>query len=294
MLPLKNGIGITDLDPAKIEATKKLQARLGDKAPDGKFGPGTEALVIEFQKKSGLASDGVVGQGTWDKLFGIQKTQPPTPTAPKGTFEFDFDAVKLAALLRRNPKASEWFDSVVEVLPKVEIKSVLRAGMFFAQCGHESNDFSTLQENLNYSAQGLRKTFAKYYKTDEDAEAHAKKPEKIANRVYGGRMGNGLEASGEGYKFRGRGIIQLTGKDNYTRCSKAMFGDDRLVQNPEVVLEKEMALRTACWFWGDRKVNEPADKGDVKESTRRVNGGYIGLEDREKHYNEAVIILKGL
>jgi putative chitinase len=188
----------------------------------------------------------------------------------------------------KNPQA--WTTALNEVLPTYKIDTPERIASFLAQCGHESAGFTVLQENLNYSADGLNKIFKKYFPTLESAQPYARKPEMIANRVYGGRMGNGDEASGEGYKFRGRGPIQLTGKDNYTACSDFLFQDDTLLQNPDMLLDPEYALHSACWFWWKNDLNNYADSADLVTMTKRINGGTIGLEDRIKHYNHAMEI----
>ena len=188
-------------------------------------------------------------------------------------------------------------DTVIAQIPSIQEKfgvtNALRLAHFLAQAGHESGGFRVTQENLNYSAKGLVGIFKKYFKrpdgtVDEPkAAAYAKKPEKIANLVYGGRMGNGAEASGDGYKFRGRGYIQLTGKDNYTAFGKSI-GVDMSV-NPDSVASTH-ALTSAAWFWSKNKLNEIADTGATDEVvtkiTKRVNGGTIGLPDRIKHFKE--------
>jgi putative chitinase len=188
----------------------------------------------------------------------------------------------------KNPQA--WTTALNEVLPTYKIDTPERIASFLAQCGHESAGFTVLQENLNYSADGLNKIFKKYFPTLDSAQPYARKPEMIANRVYGGRMGNGDEASGEGYKFRGRGPIQLTGKDNYAACSDFLFQDDTLIQNPDMLLDPEYALHSACWFWWKNDLNNYADSADLVTMTKRINGGTIGLEDRITHYNHAMEI----
>ena len=188
----------------------------------------------------------------------------------------------------KNPQA--WTTALNEVLPTYQIDTPERIASFLAQCGHESAGFTVLQENLNYSADGLNKIFKKYFPTLESAQPYARKPEMIANRVYGGRMGNGDEHSGEGYKFRGRGPIQLTGKDNYAACSDFLFQDDTLLQNPDMLLDPEYALHSACWFWWKNDLNNYADSADLVTMTKRINGGTIGLEDRIAHYNQAMEI----
>ena len=185
----------------------------------------------------------------------------------------------------------EWYSNLINILPEYDIDTPKRVAAFMAQCGHESGGFTLMQENLNYSAKGLRGTFGKYFPNDEVAKLYERKPQMIANRVYGNRMGNGDEASGEGWYFRGRGIIQITGKNNYTKCSQSLFESNVLVENPDLLLESEYAIHSACWFWSAARLNELSDIGDIKTMTKRINGGFIGLEDRINHYNHAIEIL---
>jgi putative chitinase len=173
------------------------------------------------------------------------------------------------------------------VMEKFGVNTPLRLAHFLAQCGHESGGFRLTQENLNYSAKGLMGIFKKYFPTQALADAYARKPEKIANKVYGNRMGNGPETSGEGFKFRGRGYIQLTGKQNYTAFDLAV--EDDILANPDLVSTKH-ALASAAWFWKKNGLNLIADTGSstevVTKITKRVNGGTIGLADRIKHFKE--------
>ena len=185
----------------------------------------------------------------------------------------------------------EWYSNLINILPEYDIDTPKRVAAFMAQCGHESGGFTLMQENLNYSAKGLRGTFGKYFPNDDIAKQYERKPEKIANRVYANRMGNGPEESGEGWYFRGRGIVQITGKNNYTKCSQSLFESNVLVENPDLLLETEYAIHSACWFWSAARLNELADIGDMKTMTKRINGGFIGLEDRIHHYNHAIEIL---
>mgnify|MGYP000601142450 FL=1 len=185
----------------------------------------------------------------------------------------------------------EWYSNLINILPEYDIDTPKRVAAFMAQCGHESGGFTLMQENLNYSAKGLRGTFGKYFPNDEVAKLYERRPEMIANRVYANRMGNGDEASGEGWYFRGRGIVQITGKNNYTKCSQSLFESNVLVENPDLLLETEYAIHSACWFWSAARLNELADIGDIKTMTKRINGGFIGLEDRINHYNHAIEIL---
>jgi putative chitinase len=182
-------------------------------------------------------------------------------------------------------------DSVIAMLPetieKFELNTSLRLAHFLAQAGHESGGFKAVNENLNYGAKGLRGIFSKYFPTDAKAALYERKPEKIANLVYGGRMGNGAEATGEGYKFRGRGYIQLTGKDNYSAFDKVV--EENLIEQPDLVATK-YPLLSAAWFFHKNGLHKLADGGAteavVTTITKRVNGGTIGLPDRIKHFNE--------
>ena len=188
-------------------------------------------------------------------------------------------------------------DGVIAQIPavqeKFEINTPLRLAHFLAQCGHESGGFKVVSENLNYSAAGLQSIFKKYF-TPESAKEYQRKPEKIANIVYANRMGNGPQASGEGYKFRGRGYIQLTGKDNYTAFDKTV--EDDILATPELVATK-YPLLSAAWFFHKNGLNKIADEGAtdvvVIKVTKRVNGGTIGLSDRIKHFNEYNNLLNG-
>jgi putative chitinase len=179
------------------------------------------------------------------------------------------------------------------VFPTYEINTPHRIAAFLAQCGHESGGWTVFEENLNYSAQGLNNIFKKYFPTLESAQPYARKPEMIANKIYANRMGNGSPESGDGWLFRGRGPIQLTGRANYTAFAKEMFEDwENVVENPDwVTADRDFALMSAIWFWNKNKLNREADIGDIKTMTRKINGGYIGLEDRIKHYNEAIHLL---
>lgn len=195
-------------------------------------------------------------------------------------------------LLHGNPDIDEWSSAMSLLFPKYNINTPARIAGFIAQCGHESQNFKTLEENLNYSAEGLNKIFPKYFvKAGRDAQAYHRQPEKIANIVYANRMGNGDTASGEGWKFRGRGVIQLTGKDNYSRFAKHI---GKSVDDTIAYLKtKQGALESACWFWDTNGLNEIADSGDFVAMTKRINGGTIGLEDRQKHYTHALAVLGG-
>jgi len=166
-----------------------------------------------------------------------------------------------------------------------------RIAAFIAQLAHESGGFITTRENLNYSAKGLMTTFKKYFPTEELAKQYERKPEKIANRVYANRMSNGDENSGDGWKYRGRGLIQLTGKDNYSKFARSI---DKTIDETIAYLETPNgAVASAGWFWDVNKLNIYCDKNDFVGLTKRINGGTIGLSDRQHHYDLVLQLLKG-
>jgi putative chitinase len=265
------------------EDVKKLQLKLGVD-PIGTFGPKTDAAVKSWQVSNGLTADGIVGDATWSKMFAESTVSAPTvltepaPVASVG-------GLKLEKLKGHIP------DAVIAQIPdtaaKFQINTPLRLAHFLAQCGHESGGFRATQENLNYSAKGLNGIFKKYFPTEAAAKAYERQPAKIASKVYGGRMGNGPESTGEGYKFRGRGYIQLTGKENYTAFGKSINED--ILSNPDKVAAN-YALLSAAWFFNKNGLHKMADEGAsdlvVTKITKRVNGGTIGLADRIKHFKE--------
>jgi putative chitinase len=265
------------------ENVKLMQQKLGIEPAVTNFGPKTEAAVKAWQSAHGLTPDGIVGPATWAKIMGESTVVVPEPVvsapiAPVG-------GLKLDKLRGHIP------DAVIAMIPdtaaKFQINTPLRLAHFLAQCGHESGGFRVTQENLNYSAKGLAGIFKKYFPTEAAAAPYARNPQKIASKVYGGRMGNGPESTGEGYKFRGRGYIQLTGKDNYTAFGKSI-GED-MVANPDKVAS-QYALLSAAWFFSKNGLHKMADEGAsdtvVTKITKRVNGGTIGLPDRIKHFKE--------
>ena len=263
------------------ENVKLMQQKLGIEPAVTNFGPKTEAAVKAWQAAHGLDADGIVGDKTWAMIMAEGQSVPApieTPIAPIG-------GLKLDKLKGHIP------DAVISMIPdtaaKFQINTPLRLAHFLAQCGHESGGFRATQENLNYSAKGLNGIFKKYFPTEAAAASYARNPQKIANKVYANRMDNGSESSGDGYKFRGRGYIQLTGRANYTLFGKAI-GED-IATNPDVVSGK-YALLSAAWFWSKNGLNKLADGGatdaTVTSITKRVNGGTIGLADRIKHFKE--------
>ena len=199
---------------------------------------------------------------------------------------------QLKQLLPKNPYIDNWHGALAQLLPDYEINTPQRIAAFIAQCSHESGGFVFLKENLNYKAATLRKIFPKYFPTDELANQYASRPDKqaaIANRVYANRMGNGDESSGDGYRFCGRGLIQLTGRDNYTFFAGSL--GISVEEASEYLQTFEGAAQSACWFWETNNLNQFADKGDIVTLTKRINGGTIGLEDRIKHYEHALHVL---
>ena len=192
-------------------------------------------------------------------------------------------------VIPKNQYVNQWYSALAQLLPQYEINTADRIAAFLAQCAHESGGFVFIKENLNYRWASLRKTFPKYFSTDTLAQQYEKQPERIANRVYANRMGNGGEESGDGYKFCGRGLIQVTGRDNYSWFAAS------LQISPEEASEYmetfEGAAQSACWFWESNNLNQWADKQDIVTLTKRINGGTIGLEDRKKHYEHCLHIL---
>jgi putative chitinase len=201
----------------------------------------------------------------------------------------DLTLHQLKQILPNNTNLADWHEALIAILPEYEINTAERIAAFLAQCVHESGGFSAIKENLNYKAASLQKVFPKYFPTSDLAEAYAHQPEKIANRVYANRMGNGSEASGDGYRYCGRGLIQLTGHDNYLSFADSI--ETPLEEMPEYLATFAGAVQSACWFWECNDLNSLADTGDIKAMTKRINGGYIGLEDRVKHYEHIKEVL---
>lgn len=250
------------------EEVKQIQRKLG-LDDDGVFGKNTEAKVKEWQKSNGLLDDGIIGQMTWAKMF-------PLPIQAN-----DFNLQTLRSVIR---------DAVIMEIPETakrfNISTKLRLAHFLAQCAHESGLFALVSENLNYDAQGLMRVFPRYFPTRELALQYQWKAELIASRVYGSRMGNGDEATKEGWLYRGRGYIQLTGKNNY-RAFDA-FVDDNILANPDLVATK-YPLMSAAWFFHVNALWSLCDIGATPEAVKRVtlavNGGYNGLDDRQSKFD---------
>lgn len=272
---------------------KKLQELLGVDVI-GKFGPKTEAAVKGWQAAHGLTPDGVVGDATWAKMFAPVVTPPSynsvvidtpksfAPPAPSSSIT----VFKLDKLKGHVPQFI--LDQIPDTAARFGITTPLRLAHFLAQCGHESGGFRAFSENLNYGAKGLLSIFPKYFKTIEKAKAYERKPEKIANLVYANRMGNGDEASGDGWKHRGRGALQTTGKSNYQDFAKFMNMPE-ILTNPDLVATK-YPLASAAFFFKKNNLWAICDKGSSEEVvtlvTKKVNGGTIGLPDRKKHFKE--------
>jgi putative chitinase len=193
---------------------------------------------------------------------------------------------QLKSCIGNNPYLDYWVHALNEILPEYEIDTPQRVAAFIAQTAHESGNYVFLKENLNYKAASLRKVFPKYFPDDAIAARYANRGEMIANRVYANRMGNGDEASGDGYRYCGRGLIQLTGKSNYQSFAESI--ETAVEEVSDYLGTFEGAVQSACWFWETNNLNQWADRGDILTLTKRINGGTIGLEDRIKHYNHAL------
>ena len=185
----------------------------------------------------------------------------------------------------------EWVDALNETFTRFNIDTPNQQAAFIGQCSHECGNFKVLEENLNYRAATLMKLWPKRFPTLEFANQYGGNAKKIANSVYSNRMGNRDEASGDGYRFRGRGCIQLTGHANYFHAGKALGVD--FVMEPELVRTPRYAAQTAGWFWQTHKLNQTADGRDFVSMTKKINGGTIGLDDRIKHINQALAVLGG-
>ena len=205
-------------------------------------------------------------------------------------FKFDFTKEKLAQIIPGNPHLDHWYEALCEILPDYDIDTVPRVAAFLAQTAHESGGYRAIKENLNYKAESLVKVWPRYFPDMATAKAYEKQPERIANRAYANRMGNGPEESGDGWKFCGRGLIQLTGKDNYTRYAQSL--EISLDEASEHLTTFEGCVQSAAWFWEANNLNQWADAGDMLTLTKRINGGKLGLEDRKKHYAHACHVLE--
>ena len=269
----------------------KLQQKLGVDAI-GKFGPKTEAALIAWQKANGLQADGIAGPFTLSKL-GIEALPQTAPAPPAAVVAAQAPAVEIPSNsgFKLHNLKGHIPDAVIAQIPdtaaRFGITTPLRLAHFLAQCGHESGGFKAVRENLNYSAKGLMGIFKKYFPNAKIALQYERKPEKIASLVYGNRMGNGPESSMDGFTYRGRGYIQLTGKSNYSLFDKTV--PENIVADPDLVATK-YPLASAAFFFNNNKLwaicDRGADVATVTAVTKRVNGGTIGLPDRIKHFNE--------
>lgn len=265
---------------------------------------GSAARYMEIAKANNMDDPNKlsVGQvlqipGEEEKLEAVETTASATAAsaAPSVTETNSSEVITEAKLALIIPNAqaaniSKYTPALNSEMSKYEINTPLRVANFIAQVAHESGSLNYSSENLNYSAKALRAVFGKYFPTDEMAEAYARQPEKIANKVYANRMGNGDEASGEGWKFRGRGLIQLTGKDNYTQCGKGIGLD--LLSNPDQLAnDANAAVAASGWYWDSHGLNTYADQDDIVTITKRINGGLNGLDDRKEFLTRAKAVL---
>jgi putative chitinase len=203
-------------------------------------------------------------------------------------FTFDFTVDKLAAMLPGNPYIEHWHEALCKILPDYDINTPQRVGAFIAQTAHESGGYKALKENLNYRAETLCKVWPHYFNAS-NANQYAHNQEAIANRAYANRMGNGPEESGDGFRYCGRGLIQLTGKSNYAAFANSI--DTPVEEIPEFLGTFEGAIQSACWFWETNNLNQYADSGDILTMTKKINGGTLGLAERQQHYQNFMQIL---
>ena len=203
--------------------------------------------------------------------------------------DFILTKEQLGSIIGRNPYLDHWYDALAQALPDYDINTPQRVAAFLAQCAHESGNFNAIQENLNYKAESLVRVWPRYFPNMEIANQYAHNQEKIANRAYANRMGNGPEETGDGWKFCGRGLIQLTGRSNYQAFADSIETD--ISDLPAYLATFEGCVQSACWFWEANNLNQYADKGDILTMTKRINGGTLGLDDRTKNYNHALQVL---
>jgi putative chitinase len=262
---------------SKNNLVKDLQTRLNKLGAvliaDEYFGQKTEDALLKYTGKRSVGSQSelnAIGNSVSNNTIAVDYTKIATKVP------------------------ADVLSSLIEAMKRFDINNILRVSHFVSQCAHESLGFTFKSENLNYSAEGLRKTFAKYFPDDATAKAYARQPEKIANRVYASRYGNGMETSGDGWRFRGKGYAQLTFKDNYVAFGKAI-GED-LTVNPELVATPKYASLSACWFFSSKGLNALADTGStddvVKQITLKINGGYNGLAERTKNFKEVYALFQ--
>jgi len=245
---------------------KRIAAENNIDNPDG-ISAGQELVIPDAEPQGDTAGAAYASTGKGAIVFTAEQLKEIMPRVQESDLSFYLKALNT-------------------VLPQYGITTPLRKAHFIAQIAHESGELKYRSENLNYSAKALRAVFGKYFPDDAAAEAYARKPEAIANKVYADRMGNGNEASGEGWKYRGRGLIQLTGKNNYEQCGESIGKD--LVNDPDSLTESaDTSVLAACWYWDTHKLNGYADQDDIKTVTKKINGGYNGLEERRKYLDRA-------
>lgn len=201
------------------------------------------------------------------------------------------DAQLLSDLVPRMKDPDKWVDAFNDILPQYGISNKRRVSAWIAQCGHESMDFNVLEENLNYSASALVRVWPRHFPNIGFAQRYHRNPEAIANRAYRNRMGNGPEESGEGWLYRGRGLIMITGKSNYYNCSKDLFDSDILLERPDLLVYPHYATHSACWFWDKHGLNQLADNDEITRMSKVINGGTNGLQDRLNRYRHCLEIL---
>lgn len=204
-------------------------------------------------------------------------------------FNFDFSLDKFKAIIGNNPYAEHWHEALCQILPDYDINTVPRVAAFLGQTMVESAGYTAIKENLNYQAASLMRVWPRYFPDMETANRYAHNQEMIANRAYANRMGNGPEESGDGWKFCGRGLIQLTGKSNYEAFAQST--GQSLDEAAEHLTTFEGCVQSACWFWEANNLNAVADSGDIVTMTKKINGGTLGLEERQNHYHRALQVL---
>lgn len=203
--------------------------------------------------------------------------------------DFILSQEQLSHIIPGNPYVDHWYTALAQALPDYDINTPARVAAFLAQCGHESGGFTAIKENLNYKAESLMRVWPRYFPDMGTAQTYAHNQEKIANRAYASRMGNGDEASGDGYRFCGRGLIQLTGRSNYQAFADSIETD--INDLPEYLATFEGCVQSACWFWEANNLNQYADHGDLLTMTKKINGGTLGLDDRTARYKKALQIM---
>ena len=275
----------TAVDAAEAEAEAE-----GDKVAFVGPIPGLESLVSSVSETAVEAPPAEAEPAEAAAETAAEAVAEPEAKPALAPTAFNVTEQQMREILKGTKEIDAWYKVAQKLLPKYDINTPLRIAGFFAQCMHESLNFSVLEENLFYRASTLNKVFPKYFKNaGRDANEYAKKPEKIANVVYASRMGNGNTASGDGYRFRGRGVIQLTGRNNYTKFGKTI--NKTAEEVIDYVQTKEGALASACWYWNSRNINAAADAADVVRMTKLVNGGTHGLAERQEHFKHACAVL---